>query len=70
MDHLLHMHFVFKAELVASMLSQLYYTLAIDGSSDTGISKMNPLTVRLYDSQHGLIVTQLLDMCLRIKAWT
>ena len=50
------MHFVFKAEPIVSMLSQLYYTLAIDGSNDTGISKMNPLTVRLYDSQHGLIV--------------
>ena len=51
--------FIFKAELVVSMLSQLYYTLAKDGSNEAGISKMNLLTVRLYNSWHGLIVTQL-----------
>ena len=37
--------------------------IAIDGSNDNGLEKMNPLTVRLYDGQ-SKITTQLLDMCL------
>ena len=53
----------FKSELITTMKSQPY-ALAIDGSNDTGLSKMNPLTVRFYDVRRGLVTTQLLDMCL------
>ena len=35
-------------ELVSSM-KQMPYSLSVDGSNDTGLSKMNPLTVRIYD---------------------
>ncbi len=40
------------------------FSIAIDGSNDNGLEKMNPLTVRLFDQQRGLVTTQLLDMCL------
>lgn len=39
------------------------YTVAIDGSSDTGIEKMNPLTVRVITSD-GIVNTEFLDMCM------
>ena len=38
--------------------------LAIDGSSDTGVEKMNPLTVRIFDPDCGSVTTHLLDMCM------
>ena len=38
----------FKAELV-TIMQQAPYSLSIDGSNDTGLSKMNPLTVRIFD---------------------
>ena len=40
------------------------FSLAVDGSNDNGIHKMNPVTVRIYDSDTGHIGTGLLDMCL------
>ena len=40
------------------------YSLAVDGSYDSGLQKMNPLTVRIFDVQRGCVTTQLLDMCL------
>ena len=42
------------------------YTIAIDGSSDTGIEKMNPLTVRIFDN--ATVSTQFLDMCMSSSA--
>ena len=53
----------FKSVLVTAMTSSPF-ALAIDGSNDTGLEKMNPMTVRLFDSDHGIVTTQLLDMCL------
>ena len=53
----------FKASLVHAMKSSYFY-VAIDGSNDTGLSKMNPMTVRLYNTDSGKVTTQLLDMCL------
>ena len=44
------------------------YSLAIDGSNDTGLQKINPLTVRIYDANRGKVVTQLLDMCLTLSS--
>ena len=41
------------------------FPLAIDGSNDSGLQKLNLLTVRLYDvTRSSRVSTQLLDMCL------
>ena len=53
----------FKSALVNTMKIQPF-SVAVDGSNDTGLEKMNPMTVRLYDVNQGSIVTRLLDMCL------
>lgn len=52
----------FRASLVVTLKSQPF-AIAIDGSNDNGLKKMNPLTVRLYNGE-SRITTQLLDMCL------
>jgi len=44
------------------------FALAIDGSSDSGVEKMNPLTVRLFDNLCGIVCTRLLDMCMSSSA--
>lgn len=53
----------FKSALVSAMVFRPF-SIAIDGSNDSGLGKMNPLTVRLFDSDCGMVTTQLLDMCL------
>ena len=53
----------FKSALVNTMKIQPF-SVAVDGSNDTGLEKMNPMTVRLYDINQGIIVTRFLDMCL------
>ena len=40
------------------------FSLAVDGSNNSGIQKMNPVTVRIYDSDTGHVGTRLLDKCL------
>jgi len=40
------------------------FSIAIDGSSDTGVEKMNPITVKMFDESQGMIVTRFLDMCI------
>ena len=52
-----------KASLLEKM-KNLPYSLAVDDSSDNGLQKMNPLTVRIFDVKRGRVTTQLLDMCL------
>ena len=44
-------------------MQQEPYTLSIDGSNDNGLSKMNPLTVRIFDINRGRVETRFLDMC-------
>ena len=39
------------------------FSVSVDGSNDVGLSKMNPLTVRMFDFASSKIVTQFLDMC-------
>lgn len=51
----------FRSKLVEEMQTSPY-SLAIDGSNDTGLQKMNPLTVRIFTNDG--ISTQLLDMCM------
>uniref|UniRef100_A0A1X7UVC4 DUF4371 domain-containing protein n=1 Tax=Amphimedon queenslandica TaxID=400682 RepID=A0A1X7UVC4_AMPQE len=53
----------FKVTLIDVMKSRPF-SIAIDGSNDSGLEKINPLTVRFFDEQRVLVVTQLLDMCL------
>ena len=53
----------FKSELVSAMKSGPF-SIAVDGSNDNGLEKMNPMTVRFYNQSQGRISTQLLDMCL------
>ena len=40
------------------------YSLLVDGSNDSGLEKLNPLTVKIYDIQQSQVTTQLLDLCL------
>lgn len=40
------------------------FSLATDGSNDSGLKKMNPLTVRNFYVNQGRVVSQVLDMCL------
>lgn len=39
------------------------FSLLIDGSNDTNLDKLNPLTVRIYDHSRRQVTMQLLDMC-------
>ena len=39
------------------------YSLLTDGSKDTGLEKMNPLTVKIFDVNTGRVESQFLDMC-------
>ena len=43
------------------------YSVTIDGSSDSGVEKMNPLTVRIINADSGMVHTQFLDMCLSLS---
>ena len=38
----------FQGELV-SIMQKAPYSLSVDGSNDTALQKMNPLTVRIFD---------------------
>lgn len=38
------------------------YSVAIDGSSDSGVEKMNPLTVQIINADSGMVHAQFLDM--------
>ena len=51
----------FRSKLVEEMKAKPF-SLATDGSNDTGLLKMNPLTVRTFTADG--VSTQLLDMCM------
>ena len=54
----------FQMSLINYMKAEPF-ALAIDGSNDSGLQKLNPLTVRIYDvTRSSRVSTQLLDMCL------
>ena len=53
----------FKSRLINTMKSGPF-SVAVDGSNDSGLEKMNPMTVRYFDRDSGMVSTQLLDMCL------
>ena len=57
---------VFATRLLQETISAMkanVFSLATDGSNDTGLEKMNPLTVRIYDVNTSKVVTQFIDMC-------
>ena len=56
------MYMYFVAQLIEHMKVNPY-SLLVDGSNDTGIEKLNPLTVKIYDNTKRQVTTQLLDMC-------
>ena len=49
--------------LIDQMKSQPF-ALAVDGSNDPGLQKMNPVTVRILYIEKGVTSTKFLDMCL------
>ena len=52
----------FQRKLVNVMKSSPY-ALSIDGSSDNDLEKVNPLTVRVFDEEMGVVATHFFDMC-------
>ena len=52
----------FKEELIESMKIHPF-SISIDGSNNTGLLKMNPLTVRIFDANQDRVITRFLDMC-------
>lgn len=51
----------FKVELVGDM-KKFPFSFMIDGSNDTGIAKMFPITVHIYDVNFNRIMTKFFDM--------
>ena len=39
-------------------------SISTDGSNDTGVHKMNPVTVINFDCKENSVVTSFLDMCI------
>lgn len=53
----------FQSLVVDAMRSQPF-SICIDGSNDTGIEKMNPMTIRYFSTNQGAVVTHFLDICI------
>ena len=53
-----------KKDLVENMKVHPF-SVSIDGSNDNALEKMNPMTIRIYDVNHGKIVTQFLTCVLQ-----
>lgn len=52
----------FHSQLVQHM--QIHpYSVLVDGSNDTGLEKLNPLTVRIFDIRSRKVMSHFLDMC-------
>ena len=54
---------VLVQELIENMRAHPF-SVSIDGSNDTGLEKMNPVTVRIYNLKENCVSTHFLDMCL------
>ena len=55
-------YIIFRSELIRQMNSGPY-SLGTDGSNDeSGIKKLNPVLIRLFDDNKGKVSVQLLDM--------
>ena len=53
---------VLVGNLVESMKSHPF-SISTDSSNDTGLEKMNPATVRIYDFETSRVSTRFFDMC-------
>ena len=51
-------------EALITQMREDPFTLAINGSNDNGLQKMNPITVRVFDVSRSHVTTKFLDMCL------
>ena len=45
-------------------MQEIPYRLMLDGSNDTGLSKMFPITVRVFDVNFNKVMTKFFDMSL------
>ena len=57
--------------LIDSLLESMKvhpFSISVDGSNDTGLEKMNPITVRIYDVNSNMVVTRFLNMCTSASA--
>ena len=52
-----------KIQLVSLMKTEPF-SLSVDTSTDSGLSKMNPVTVRVYDNAKRCVTQKFLDLCL------
>ncbi|XP_033115328.1 uncharacterized protein LOC117115578, partial [Anneissia japonica] len=57
----------YKASLI-DIMKNGPFSVSTDGSSDTGVEKMNPMTVRIFDVNRGCVATQFLDMCMSSRS--
>ena len=48
-------------------MQNLAFTLAADGSNDLELTKMNPVTMKIYDVNTSKVESNFLDMC--ISQW-
>ena len=53
----------FHQKLVSQM-QNLAFTLAADGSNDSELTKMNPVTMKIYDVNTSKVESNFLDMCI------
>lgn len=51
-------------DLLVTTMKQHSYSISVDASNDTGLSKMNPLTVRIFDVNQKVVAQKFLDPCL------
>lgn len=54
----------FYLDKLINRMRNNFFSIATDGSNDSGLEKMNPITVRIFDINKSQIVTEFLDMCL------
>ena len=51
--------------LIDSLLDKMRshpFSVCTDGSNDTGLEKMNPLSIRIFDEAHQMVVTRFLHV--------
>ena len=61
-----HSHMHAHIQCTASLVEDMHvspFSLLVDGSNDTGVEKLNPLTVKRFDNSKRQVTTCLLDMC-------
>ena len=49
-------------EGIKSNMQQLPFSIMLDASNDTGLEKMYPITVRIFDINYSRVMTKFFDM--------